>query len=255
MRKTVFFIFFIIIICWSIIPSDITYADTSAKIAFVIDDFGQDRNGVEEMLKLYIPLTCAIIPFMQYSASDLQQVLSSGKEAILHMPMEADVHLPQSWYGPKMIKNTDTTSIIKQTMQECIDSLKGIKGVNIHIGSGVSQNLQQMTAVMEVVKENGLYFLDSRTSDKSVCNTVANSVDIKYQYRDVFLEKTQHPDYNYISNEIKKAVEIAKKNGKAVVIGHVGPEGGAVTVNAIRDNIEYILSQGVEIVLLSELID
>ena len=255
MKKSVFFIFFIIIALNFIVAPTCAFAENETpKIAFVIDDFGQDRAGVEQMLNLDIPLTCAIIPFMEHSIDDMKMIIENGKEAILHMPMEADQYLPESWYGPKMIKNNYDSKQIKEVMQECIDSLPDIKGVNIHIGSGVSQNEKQMMAVMEVVKDNNLYFLDSRTSDKSVCNEVAKELKVDYQYRDVFLEKTKHAEYNHIVSQIQKAIDIAKSNGKAVIIGHVGPEGGEVTAKAIKDSIPSIKNANVEIVPLSQIV-
>lgn len=255
MKKSVFFILCVIIALNIIVTPTCAFAENETpKIAFVIDDFGQDRAGVEQMLNLDIPLTCAIIPFMEYSVQDMNAIIEKNKEPILHMPMEADQYLPESWYGPKMIKNNYDTKQIKEVMQECINSLPNIKGVNIHIGSGVSQNRNQMLAVMEVVKDNNLYFLDSRTSDKSVCNEIAKEIQVEYQYRDVFLEKTKHAEYNHIINQIHKAIDIAKLNGKAVIIGHVGPEGGDVTAKAIKDSIPSIKNANVEIVLLSQIV-
>ena len=112
-----------------------------------------------------------------------------------------------------------------------------------------------MMAVMEVVKNNNLYFLDSRTSDKSICNEVAKELKVDYQYRDVFLEKAKHAEYNHIVSQIQKAIDIAKSNGKAVIIGHVGPEGGEVTAKAIKDSIPSIKNANVEIVPLSQIVN
>ena len=52
---------------------------------------------------------------------------------------------------------------------------------------------------------------------------------------------------------VKLAAEIAKKNGYAVAIGHVGPAGGITTAEAIKRAVPEIEKMGVKLVTVSEL--
>ena len=224
-------------------------------LAIVIDDFGQSRRGVEQMLANSCTLTCAIMPGLEHSTEDAESAFKNGHEVILHMPMEAHVSLPDSWYGPKVIRNYDSEEKAKNLISECIDSIPHCVGVNIHIGSGVCRNERLMTAILEETKEKGKYFLDSKTNIGSVCDTVATVTNVDYVSRDFFLERTGCPDYAYAKSELKKAGELAKKQGFAIAIGHVGPEGGASTARAIADSIETIEKMGVKIVPLSKIVE
>lgn len=255
--KKIVALFFILILFFSsfFVKLPQVFADEPPMLAIVIDDFGQSRRGVEQMLACPCTLTCAIMPGLEHSTEDAENAYEKGHEVILHMPMEAHVTLPDSWYGPKVIRNFDSEEKVKKLLSECIDSIPHCKGVNIHIGSGVCRNEKLMTAILEETKNKGKYFLDSKTNLGSVCDFVATVTNVDYASRDFFLEKTGCPDYNHAKRELKKAAELALKQGYAIAIGHVGPEGGVSTARAIADSIKLIENMGVKIVPLSKIVE
>ena len=233
-------------------PKNYAKASETKKpmLAIVIDDFGQDRNGVEKMLNLDAPITCAIMPDLEHSKEDAEKAHEKGYEIILHMPLESKNGLPISWYGPRIIHNSDTANQAKKTFIECFESIPYAVGSNYHIGTGVSENLKLMTAIMEVAKSKNIYFLDSKTTMNSACKKAAEKVGTLFLERDLFLENGG-PSYNYTKNILNQAVQLSKNKGYAIVIGHVGPMGGDLTANAIKDSIKYIQEEGIEIVPLS----
>ena len=222
-------------------------------LAIVIDDFGGDRAGVERMLSIKAPLTCAIMPDLEFSVADAQKAHSCGHEVILHMPLESNSGIPRSWYGPRIISNNDTVENAKKTFSECLNSIPHVVGSNYHIGTGVSENKRLMTALLEVVKERKLYFLDSKTTQNSAGPESAKNVGAKFIDRDLFLED-RGPNYNYTKKVLNDAVLLAKEKGYAVVIGHVGPMGSDSTAKAIEDSLSFIRNEGVEIVPLSKIV-
>ena len=102
---------------------------------------------------------------------------------------------------------------------------------------------------MEVVKKEGLFFVDSRTTYETVAYDVAKELKIKTTYRDVFLDDIQ--TYSHSMGQIEKLIEIAKNKGKAVAIGHPFE----TTFKAIRDSINDIYSNGIKIVFVSSLLE
>ena len=224
-------------------------------LAIVIDDFGQSRKGVAEMLNLKCPLTCAVMPGLEYSIKDANDAHSKGHEVILHMPMEAHIKLPDSWYGPEVIRNYDTPEKAKKLLAKCIDETPHCEGVNIHIGSGVCLNKKLVTAILEETKLKGKYFLDSRTHEGSVCGEVAPALSMDFIKRDFFLEEHGKVSLMHSQSELLKAANLATTQGYAVAIGHVGPEGGITTANAIANCLPQIEDMGVKIVPLSKIIN
>ena len=222
-------------------------------LAIVIDDFGEDRSGVEQMLSIKAPLTCAIMPNLTYSAEDAENAHKNGHEVILHMPLESKNGLPQSWYGPKLIRNSDSDEVAQKTFEECLASVPYAVGSNYHIGTGVSENKKLMTALLKSAKDKNVYFLDSKTTQHSAAPEAAKNTGAKYISRDLFLENG-HASYGYSKKILNEAVDLAKSQGYAVVIGHVGPMGREQTGKAIIDSIEHIENEGVEIVPLSKIV-
>lgn len=222
-------------------------------MAIVIDDFGgYERSGVEEMLKITVPLTCAVIPFADNTADDLAAATAAGHEIILHMPMGSHVNLPLEWYGKVFIGVDDNAETAIKKLDECLENIGVAHGVNIHIGSGVCQNEALMTSIISHLKDRGLFFCDSRTHLKTKCEEAAKNCNAVYLGRDVFLEPHGLGGYGNACQYLKQAAQIALQKGYAVAIGHVGREGGKPTAQAIADTISEIEAMGVKIVPLSK---
>lgn len=235
-------------------PMAICKSASKPMLSIVIDDFGSyDQSGVETLLKCKEPLTCAVIPFVDNSKANAEFARNNGHEVILHMPMQAHVNLPESWYGPVYIGNHDSASTIDEKISKCIEELGGIKGFNSHIGSGVSQNRDEMKAIYKYAKVHNLFFLDSRTIVSSKAEEACEEAGCVYLGRDVFLEADKNKSYEGVKRRLLEGAKIAQQKGRAVVIGHVGAEGGENTAKAILDTVADIKGMGVEIVPLSTL--
>lgn len=225
-------------------------------MAIIIDDFGgYERDGVEAMLQIDAPLTCAVIPFVDNTKQDSERASESGHEVILHMPMESHVRLPESWYGPIYIKNSDGKAEVTQKLDECIKEVPMAKGVNIHIGSGVSQNKELMENIITHLKSKNMYFCDSRTHLRTQGEQAAHASGQAYLGRDVFLEPHGEKSYNSAVKYLLEGAKIALEKGYSVAIGHVGREGGEQTAKAIADTLPKIKEMGVKIVPLSKIND
>ena len=227
---------------------------SSPKLAIVIDDFGSyDESGITTLLKATAPLTCAVLPNTDNTTKHLNLLKETQHEIILHMPMQSHVRLPEDWYGPVYIKNTDSPETATQKIKDCLNDFPQIKGFNIHIGSGVSQNKKLMMTIYNFAKEHNLYFLDSRTIETKATEDAAKNTNSIYLGRDVFLEADKNRSYAGVIFRLQQSIEAAKENGYAIAIGHVGAEGGENTARAILDMIPKIQNQGVEVVPLSQI--
>jgi len=225
-------------------------------LAIVIDDFGgYEEAGVNTMLSINAPLTCAIMPNNENSLKHAKLAHANNKEIIVHMPMEASVSLPLSWYGPNFIRNFDNKETVYNKLNHAFDSVGQASGFNIHIGSGVCQHKDVVSYIYDYAKENNKFFLDSRTHEKTVCEQVANSKNIIYLGRDEFLEPKGSNSYNTVKEHLEIACNKAKEKGFAIAIGHVGNHGGENTAKAIKDFLPEIQKQGIEIVPLSKIHD
>lgn len=188
-----------------------------ADVYIVLDDGGHNLNHLQPFLNLDIPLTIAVLPELSYSKESALRIKNSGKTLILHQPMQA-INLSTD-PGPSAIMPEMSADQIRNLLTKNLDSL-GIKiGLNNHEGSLITADTYAMKVVMEVCKERGMFFLDSRTNSKSVCKSVASEYGVKLYERNTFLDNT--PSQADMIAMFKSGIEVAKKNGSVIMIGHV----------------------------------
>ena len=224
--------------------------NTVGYIAVVIDDFGNKSEGTEEMLNLGIPITAAVMPFLESSAKDAEEAFKKGHQVILHLPLEPEKG-KASWLGPKGITVDLSTEEIEKRVNEGLDSIKYATAINNHTGSKAMKDKRVMESVLRVVKERNLCFLDSKTTDSKVAESLCLEKGIKYYHRNIFLDHQNN--ISYIEKQLDAAANIALKEGHAIVIGHVGPAGGKTTVQALKNSIKRLQERGIVFVRLSDI--
>ena len=232
--------------------SILTMADGNTKgyLAIIIDDFGYNGEGTEEMLSLDIPFTAAVMPFSSNTDEDIAKIKEAGKDYIIHMPMES-LTGKREWVGEKGVFVDMTDEAIKSAVRDAFDKVDGASGMNNHMGSAVMEDERCLSAVIDEVAARGGVFVDSVTTSKSLGEKICAEKGVDIFKRDVFLDSTD--DSEVVCGNIEKAGKIAIENGFAIAIGHVGPEGGLVTANAIKSMYPKLMGQGVEFVTISRL--
>ncbi|MBS4960598.1 MAG: divergent polysaccharide deacetylase family protein [Clostridiales bacterium] len=223
---------------------------TKGYMAIVIDDFGYNGEGTKEILALNIPLTAAIMPFSENSAENYKEVKASGKDIIVHMPMESLSGKP-SWVGDKAVRRNMSDEDIRKVVEEAFEVLPNASGLNNHMGSAIMEDSRSLSIVLEVCREKGCFFLDSMTCANSQGKTLCQKQQVQFLARDVFLDSTD--DIEVVKKQLRTASEIALRKGTCISIGHVGPEGGKITAKAIQDLIPELHKKGIEFVTLSKL--
>ncbi|MHB8170872.1 MAG: divergent polysaccharide deacetylase family protein [Thermincolia bacterium] len=220
------------------------------RVAIVIDDFGGDVLGVNEMFKLKYPLTFAVMPHLKFSRQQAEKAKKKGFQVILHLPMESGSG-KASWLGPGAITTAMTDGEIRQSVREDLADIPWAVGFNNHMGSRATADERVMRAVLEVAKEKNLFVLDSRTTDKTVIPAIASELGVAMTQRTVFLDNVN--SQAHIRQQFTKVLEEAQKKGKAVAIGHVGPTGPNM-VKALQGILPELEEQGIELVYLSDLV-
>ncbi|MEH6940223.1 divergent polysaccharide deacetylase family protein, partial [Bacillus sp. JJ664] len=151
------------------------YAEPNHKVAIVIDDFGNNMKGTEQMLSLPIPLTVAVMPFLPSTQKDASTAHSRGYEVIVHLPMEPRTGMA-SWLGPNAITSNLSDLEIRRRVVAAIDDVPYAIGMNNHMGSKATSDERVMRIVLSVCKERGLFFLDSKTNYWSIVSKIAKEL-------------------------------------------------------------------------------
>ena len=105
-----------------------------------------------------------------------------------------------------------------------------------------------MTWLMGEMKARDFYFIDSRTTPKSVAGEVAKEFEVFSSSRDVFLDNERTRES--IDAEFQKLVKKAREEGTAIAIGH--PKSN--TLNALQKWLPTLEEKGLTLAPLSAVV-
>ena len=189
------------------------------QVAIVIDDIGYHQRDLD-ILNLPGQVSYSILPHTPYSQAFADLASQSNKEILLHIPMQS-IDSSKA-LGPGALTTDMNKEQLQHTLGSALASLPQVKGVNNHMGSRLTQQSLPMKWTMEVLKKHNLYFLDSRTTNLSQAQHVANLYGVKNVSRHVFLDNIlTKQQLNLRLNELKYKAE---KFSFAIAIAHPYPE-------------------------------
>ncbi|MCL1924828.1 MAG: divergent polysaccharide deacetylase family protein [Defluviitaleaceae bacterium] len=230
---------------------NIYIASDPIYIAIVIDDFGNQYDDIEKMVNIGIPITGAIIPGSPNSIEQMHLLKEKGHGIMIHMPIESR-GAKKSWDTGLALKGGHSKEQIIANLEKAIEELPLATSINNHMGSIGTANRELMEIYVAKAKQYDFIVLDSLTTTKSKVKEAAEEQNAIFFERDVFLDNKKGIDH--VQKSLLEALEIGKKNGYAIAIGHVGPAGNnGTTVQGIKDMIGHLQSEGVVFVTIDEL--
>jgi polysaccharide deacetylase 2 family uncharacterized protein YibQ len=194
-------------------------ATNQGKIAIIIDDMGYNRHNLA-FTDLPKAITFAILPFTPYSQKIADAAHRQNREVILHIPMQAQANNHLLGQGAL------TEGMSKQQHQHALtNALADVKyaiGVNNHMGSKLTEERTPMQWTMELLFQQGLFFVDSVTTAKSVAENSAVDAGLPDLKRSIFLDNIRTPQA--MEKQFKQAIEHSFNAPYTIMIGHPYPE-------------------------------
>ncbi len=227
--------------------SPITPTPSGSKhyIALIIDDIGYSGPLGERAIALPGAVTYAVLPHTPFGTELAELAHSHSKEVMLHAPMSNLAHQP---LGPGALTDALNQEDFIATLKGNIDAVPHLQGINNHMGSELTGMQTQMQWVMEVLKERGLYFVDSFTTAQSVAGDAARQQAIPTTTRNVFLDnETTAED---IDREFQRLLQTAREKGSAVGIGHPYEE----TLDYLEKALPALAQENIELISVSAMI-
>ncbi|HEY3348114.1 MAG TPA: divergent polysaccharide deacetylase family protein [Nitrospirota bacterium] len=214
-------------------------------VAIIIDDLGMDMAHLDMVLPLGKGLTFAVMPGLPCSARTAGRARQEGHEVIMHLPMQPKGEV--KGLGPGALLTGMSADDLHKTFLADYATVPGADGVNNHMGSLLTEDRAAMNALMGVLKEKGLIFIDSRTTASSVALQAAKDAGVRAAERAVFLDDSAEPDD--INAQFDRMVSLAQKRGAVVAIGHPRPN----TVGVLMERLPELEKSGIKLVRVSEL--
>ena len=217
----------------------------AGKLAIVIDDFGYRPHNENQVLDLPSAISVAVLPNAPHAREMATKAHNSGHEVLIHLPMAplSKQPLEKDTLRPDM-----SSAEIERIVREAVDDVPYAVGLNNHMGSAMTSSLFGMQKVMQALSRYNLYFLDSMTIGNSQAMRAASGTGVKVIKRRVFLDDTQKEAD--IRVQFTRAVELARRNGSAIAIGHPHP----TTVRVLQQMV-YNLPPDITLVRPSDLLN
>jgi len=214
------------------------------QAAFVIDDVAYETASMDRFASLGIPLTFAILPREKHSKELALKATSLNFPVMLHLPMEPldKVHNDP---GPTGLYLNMSDIELKKQFERDVRSVPNIVGINNHMGSAFTENEMKMELVLAWVKTRGVYFLDSRTSTKSVVCRAARHVGVACLANETFLDNED--SVPGIEHQLDIVMKLAVKHGETIAIGHYRRK---FLVQALANKLPEFKARGIQIVTL-----
>ena len=219
--------------------------EPKAKIAIIIDDIGYSKTLAQAALDLPGQVTYALIPHTPVAEWFANQAHARNREIMLHAPMS---HIHEDTLHASLLNNGLSESEFIVRLTDALDSLPHIRGLNNHMGSQLTQESEPMGWLMRVLNQRGLFFIDSRTTPKSIAWETAQQYQVPTLQRDIFLDHERDPEF--IAAQFHRLLKRAKQKEYAIAIAHPYPE----TLHFLQHALPKLAEQNIELVPASKAI-
>jgi len=213
-----------------------------AKLVLIIDDVATFEHA--SMVKsIGLKITPSIFPATK-THPDTPNIARTFEFYMIHLPMQAK-HFDSPEIG---------TLTINESFESMHEKIKKIrrdfpraKYTNNHTGSRFTSDYDAMDKAYRALIEQGFIFVDSKTIAQTAVARAAKKYNQPYISRDIFLD--DDPSAAAVRRELVAAVNLAKKRGYAIAIGH--PKKNTIAViKASKNNI----LKDVEVVYLKDIL-
>jgi len=213
---------------------------TKPKLVIIIDDVAFKYQV--DMIKT-IPLKITPSFFPPTNAHPNTPIYAREfNHYMIHVPMSA-MHFNRP--EPKTLHVNDSYAKILNRIKELKKEFPKAEFINNHTGSKFTSDTDAMFNLFKALQKERLGFVDSKTTLLTKAKTADAIYPIPLYTRNVFLDNV--PNRQYIRNELKRAVNIAKKDGFAIAIGHPHK----TTLNTLKTSNDIL--KGVDVVYIDEL--
>ncbi len=213
-------------------------------IAIIIDDIGVDQKRSMKAVQLEGVYTLSFLPYGKQLNRLAQIAIDNGHELFLHQGAEP---IGAGDPGPDALLVGMNAEQINEIIEQSLQKLPMVTGINNHMGSKFSQWQEGMNILLEHTNDKGLIFIDSFTYKSSQGLYLANQKNYPSLARDVFIDGERTEEW--IEKQLNRTLRIALRDGFAIAIGHPHD----ITLDILPQWQKQAKMQGFQFVTISKL--
>lgn len=198
-------------------PGPSVETERKPRVAIIIDDLGYDLKRAVAFINFEPGLSLSVLPQAPYSREIVQMALKHKRDVLLHLPMEPK-NYPHINPGPGTLLTTMSDETLVRNVDLLLDSIDGIAGVNNHMGSAFTEREDKMAVVLREIARRDLFFVDSRTTAKSVAFGLAEELGVKAAKRSVFIDNELTPQA--MKYQMERLFGLARHSSGVIGIAH-----------------------------------
>ncbi|MFQ5581522.1 MAG: divergent polysaccharide deacetylase family protein [Mariprofundaceae bacterium] len=187
-------------------------------IALIMDDIGYDMHALQRVLALPFKVAISVLPGAPGAKKAAEMAHAAGHIVMLHLPMEPANPVYQQRMDDSFLRIDMNEAQVRALFLQALDRVPHAVGVNNHMGSLLTSSAAHMQWVMSLCREQGLFFVDSRTSRDSVAAEQALQFGLTWGERKVFFDHQSDPESLQLSWQA--AQRCLKRHKSCIVIAH-----------------------------------
>ena len=176
------------------------------KLAIIIDDVTL-QSQINNIKKINHDITMAFMPPIK-THKNSAKIAQDLDFYIVHFPMQANSF---KFEETNTLHVGDSYEKIEKRVQKIRQWYPNAQYTNNHTGSKFTSDDQSMDYLFKALTKYDFIFLDSRTTANTKTKKYAKKYKVPYLARNIFLDNKL--EYDYILNQLKKSIKIAKKSG------------------------------------------
>jgi polysaccharide deacetylase 2 family uncharacterized protein YibQ len=193
--------------------------DGRPAIAIVIDDLGADVAHTREAIALPADVTMSFLPYPDASLALSHRAHLADHEIIVHLPMQP---VGNQNPGENALMSGLGEVELQMRTSWALSRVSDFDGANNHMGSRFTASRADLLPVLQELRRQGLFFLDSRTTEKTKAEAVAHELGMLTGARDIFLDDDQSAAA--VEQQLANVEKYARKKGTVIAIGHPYPQ-------------------------------
>jgi polysaccharide deacetylase 2 family uncharacterized protein YibQ len=214
------------------------------RLTLVVDDLGREPAVLDRLLALDEHVTFALLPNTASATQMAARLADAGREIIAHLPMEPQP--PAEVDGPDFLTTSQSPDEAGRAAERLLDRLPGAVGANNHLGGRFTTSPAHMAALLNVLKQRSMFFVDDRTSPASVAEATAKVIGVRTSARTHSLD-VPGQDVRAAFKAVEAALVL---DGQAVVVAHGDPD----TLTALGPWLDDLKRRNIHLFRLSEVV-